>query len=73
MIQPLRDFPFVREAYNNGETKGLAKGLFRALKIRGFALSPEVQARISACQDPESLDRWLEHAENAASLDEIFG
>ena len=77
MIQPLRDFPFVREAYNNGETKGMAKGradsLFAVLEFRGFAISPEVQTRISRCDEPEVLDRWLKQALRAASIDEIFG
>ena len=81
MLQPLRDFPFVRDAYDNGRTDGKAEGLatglvnnlFDILELRGFAVSPEVQALIRDCLDPEVLGRWHQRAKKAASLDEIFG
>ena len=81
MLQPLRDFPFVRDAYNNGledgelrgRTTGLATGLLTILEIRGFSVSAEVQALIRDCLDPEVLGRWHQRAKKAASLDEIFG
>ena len=81
MLQPLRDFPFVRDAYDNGRTDGKAEGLatglvnnlFDILELRGFDVSPEVQALIRDCLDPDVLDRWRQRAKKAASLDEIFG
>ncbi|MFI9553590.1 hypothetical protein, partial [Nonomuraea endophytica] len=53
-----------------GEAKGAAKALVIALKARGIPVTDEQQARIQACSDIETLDRWVERALSVTTTDE---
>jgi hypothetical protein len=62
-----------------GEAAGLMKGLSaargalrRILARRGIELRPEDSARIDACADLPTLERWLEEAAVAASAEEAL-
>jgi len=46
--------------------------LRRVLTLRGLALAPDDEARIDACTDPATLERWLEHAMSAATTAEAL-
>jgi len=64
------------EGETRGETRGEVKAKVAAilafLAARGVAVSDEVHARIEACKDAASLDRWIVRAATAASAEEIF-
>jgi hypothetical protein len=46
--------------------------LLRVLARRGFCLGSDDRARIDACQDVATLERWIEQAVTAASLAEAL-
>ncbi len=68
------------EGETRGEVRGEVRGELKAkvaailafLAARGVAVSDEVRARIEACKDAASLDRWIVRAATAASAEEIF-
>jgi hypothetical protein len=80
MIDPLRDFPLVRDGYRKGirkgevrgEARGKAKSLLMVLKARGLAISPAVRTKILACTSDDTLDRWLLNALNASSVADVL-
>lgn len=80
MIDPLRDFPLVRDGYRKGirkgevrgEARGKAKFLLALVKSRGLAVSPAVRAKILACTNDATLDRWFANALNASSIAEVL-
>lgn len=76
MIDPLRDFPLVRDGYRKGirvgEARGKAKSLLALLKARGLAVSPAVRTKILACTSDATLDRWFTNALNASSIAEVL-
>jgi hypothetical protein len=89
MIDPLRDFPLVRDGYRKGiregkregiregiregETRGQAKSLLTLLDARGIKVNSAMRAKILACTDAATLDRWLKNALHASSVAEIIG
>ena len=68
------------EGLAEGETKGETTGEIKAkvgailavLATRGVPVSQEVRARIEACKDVETLDRWIVRAVTATSAEEIL-
>ena len=88
MIDPLRDFPYVREGYrkgiregeSRGEAKGMAKGkavgkaesVLMLLDVRGVTVSKALRTKILTCTDLDTLDRWLRTAASASSAAEVF-
>ena len=76
MIDPLRDFPLVRDGYRKGiregEARGKAKGLLTLLEARGLAVSSAMRTKILACTSTATLDRWLKSALQASSVSEII-
>jgi PD-(D/E)XK nuclease family transposase len=68
------------EGLVEGETSGLAKGEVKAkvgailavLAARGVPVGQEVRARIEACKDAATLDRWIIRAATASSAEDIF-
>jgi hypothetical protein len=55
-----------------GVEAGTREGLLALIAARGFALSPEQQARIEGEHDAERLLGWLRRAALAASVDDVF-
>lgn len=77
MLQPLRDFPLLRNTFNEGEAKGKAEGkaeaLLDLLQSRGLTLSESVRAMVSTCTDLERISAWWQRAlKPSSSLDDIF-
>jgi flagellar biosynthesis/type III secretory pathway protein FliH len=68
------------KGFAKGETAGVVKGkvegkveaILAVLAARGVPMSHEVRARISACTDAATLDRWIVRAVTAASAEEIL-
>ena len=73
------------ESRKEGRAEGLAEGWAKAelvtarrmlrvaLAGRGFQQSPEQEARIDGCTDPDQLSQWLQLALGASSVDEVLG
>ncbi|WP_437928853.1 hypothetical protein WMF37_06110 [Sorangium sp. So ce291] len=65
-----------REARLEGRLEGrlieARKALRRVLARRQFELSPEDDARIEACGDLATIERWLDHAVTATSASEAL-
>jgi hypothetical protein len=55
-----------------GELKATRGALRRIMARRGIELRPEDSARIDACADLPTLERWLEEAAVAASAEEAL-
>ncbi|WP_437753493.1 Uma2 family endonuclease [Sorangium sp. So ce1389] len=51
---------------------GLREAILAALAMRQIPCLDEARARLLACQEPATLQRWLLRAMSAGSLDEIF-
>lgn len=64
---------FARKYFSQGQQKGKIEALLTFLSSRGLTLDDEQREMIVGCQDKDTLDRWIERASSAESLDEIFG
>jgi hypothetical protein len=60
------------EGEAKGEAKGKALALLMFLQRRGLAPTSDQQDHILTCTDLATLDRWLDRAFSAASVDEIL-
>ncbi|MET8247852.1 hypothetical protein ABZV31_27690 [Streptomyces sp. NPDC005202] len=60
------------EGKAEGEAKGLAEGLLLVLAGRGIDIHDEARARITSCEDRDTLSTWLARAGTATSTDDIF-
>jgi predicted transposase/invertase (TIGR01784 family) len=73
-IQQVRELAEAKLA--EGEAIGLIKGkiaaLLAVLAARGFSVTEEARARIEACKDAATLDRWIARATTAPSLEDVF-
>lgn len=80
MLDPIRDFPWLRAGYDQGvqhgeargKARGKAEGVLMLLSSRDIAVSDLERARILASTDLETLDRWLVRAATAASVADLF-
>jgi hypothetical protein len=61
-----------REGHGEGLAEGEARALLTALRVRGIAVPDAARERILAVKDPDRLERWLERAIVASSLDEVI-
>ena len=76
---------FAKKYYFQGKTEGEAEGVTKGkaealaavlLKVfagRGLTVSDGQRARILACTDPATLDRWVDAAFQARSVEEVVG
>lgn len=64
------------ESLSEGETKGrlemAAQAVLTALRVRGIAVPAAARKRVLAQQDLTQLERWLEKAIVAESVDDLF-
>jgi hypothetical protein len=58
--------------FTEGETAGFAKALLAILGARGLTVSSDARARIDACKDRATLDRWILRAATAVSVEEVL-
>ena len=63
----------IDEGKKLGIPEGKKQALLQVLAARGLAPSPQVQARIAACTDPATLDRYLLRALSATTAEDLFG
>lgn len=55
-----------------GQLRGEAKAILMVLKARSVAIADEQRDRIAQCSDPALIERWLERAGTATTIDEVF-
>ena len=60
-------------ARKEGHSERGAGDVLTVLRVRGIVVPEAARARILAEKDPELLERWLERAVVAASVDEVIG
>ncbi len=60
------------EGRDEGRAEGRAEAVLTVLRARALSVAAEHEERIRACSSNEQLDRWLQRAATASSLDEIF-
>jgi flagellar biosynthesis/type III secretory pathway protein FliH len=64
------------EGLNQGKAEGKAEGeakiLLKMIRLKGFALTPELEDRIHRCTDPTELEGWADRLLEARTLDEVF-
>jgi hypothetical protein len=83
MLDPIRDFPWLRGAYEDGIEKGMEQGkaagvsegmaasILTVLASRGVVVDDILRQRILKCQDQDRLHRWLLRAGTAATASEV--
>jgi predicted transposase YdaD len=76
--------PFIQEFVEKGRAEGRAEGrvegrmealagaLIAVLAARSFTVLDQVRAMITACADPDQLQRWTARAVTATTIDEVF-
>lgn len=62
----------IAEARARGEAKGKAEALLVLLRHLGLAMTSDQQHRILTCTDLAIIDRWLDRAISAVSVDELL-
>jgi len=81
MLDPIRDFPWLRAGYEEGIEKGIEKGmaigmaksLLSFLAARNIAVDGKLRERIIECQDASLLSVWITRAATAKTADEVVG
>ncbi|MFE9737535.1 hypothetical protein [Streptomyces sp. NPDC006477] len=75
LAEEIRDEARV-EGRAEGRAQGLAQGsadaILLVLEQRGLDVPDDVRARVTGCDDPETLRAWLTRAVTVASAEEIF-
>ena len=59
------------KARADGRTEEAARAVLTALRVRGLAVPDATRELILAQKDPQRLERWLEKAILATSVDEV--
>jgi predicted ATPase len=57
---------------DEGATAAGAEGILAALRVRGIAVPDEARQRIQTQEDPGKLERWLEKAVIATSVEDVI-
>jgi hypothetical protein len=61
-----------KEGREEGREETARRLLTRLLARRGFVIVPELQARLAACGDVETLERWCEQVIDAPSVEQAL-
>jgi hypothetical protein len=64
---------FIELGHGAGRLDGLREALLRLMARAGFTLTEDERARIQACKDPRTLDRWVENVLGAKSAADVLG
>lgn len=59
-------------AHEEGRAEQAARAVLTVLRVCGVAVPDTARERILAQMDPERVERWLEKAAVAASVDEVL-
>jgi hypothetical protein len=62
----------LNDGLTEGPTKEAARAVLTVLRARGLVVPDAVRERILAQKDPERLERWLEKAAVAASVNAVL-
>ena len=81
MLDPIRDFPWLRAGYEQGIEKGIEKGIatgmaqsvLAVLTARSIVIDDKLRETILACQDAVRLNQWLRRATTANTAAEVVG
>lgn len=81
MLDPIRDFPWLRAGYEEGIEKGIEKGmatgmaksLLSFLAARNIPVDGPLRERIISCQDESLLNVWIARAATAKTAAEVVG
>jgi predicted transposase/invertase (TIGR01784 family) len=60
------------EGHRTGLVEGKRGALLRLLARRGLAFTEDASARIAACADTATLDRWFDNALTASTVADVF-
>lgn len=60
------------EGHRDGKLEGLREALFRLTARAGIALTDDERARILACNDPATLDRWIDNVIGAKTAADVL-
>jgi hypothetical protein len=61
-----------RRYFAQGKAEGEARSVLRVLERRGLRVSPEQRERILACSDAAMLERWLDRAVTADTVEDVL-
>ncbi|WP_438008113.1 hypothetical protein WME89_04990 [Sorangium sp. So ce321] len=68
--------PFVQELIDRGKLEGIREGkrdtLLRLLARAGIVLAEDERARLQACTDIATLDRWIDNVLGAKTATEVL-
>ena len=64
--------PFVQKLIDRGKLEGKRDTLLRLLARAGFVLTENESARIQACTDIATLDRWVDNVLGAKTAAEVL-
>jgi len=64
--------PFMQRMAEASKAEGEAEAILKVLAARGVAVGDEARARILACRDLDTLNRWISRAAVAQSIDEVL-
>ncbi len=60
------------EGRTEGRTEGRAESILDVMEKRGLVVSDAQRRRVLACQDPQTLDLWLDRALRIATAEALF-
>lgn len=80
MLDPIRDFPWLRHGYEQGIEKGLEQGIASGmaqsvltfLAARHIAVGDELREKILGCQAQARLNQWITRAATATTATEVI-
>ncbi len=64
--------PFAQKIFDRGEVNGKRDSLLRLIARVGVELTKEDRARIQACTDVATLDRWFDKVLGAKTANDIL-
>ncbi|WP_378733033.1 hypothetical protein [Nocardia brasiliensis] len=77
MASPTYRDDWVDGLIDKGRAEGRAEEgvqmLLRVLAARGFHVPEQLRARIESCRDTDELERWVDRAVAASSIEAVFG
>ena len=60
------------ERHAESEAAGKIAAILAVLAARGVGVTADARARIEACKEPVTLDRWIARSAHATSVEEVF-
>lgn len=63
---------YISEMRAKGRVEGTANAVLLVLELRGLTVIDAERERITGCTDNDQLEKWLQRAVTAASVDELF-